>query len=120
MNGTGYPMQIISLEKLNNFAQRHPNSKPGLHRWRDLVRQNSFWSLNQVREVFPHADLAKRVNFVYSAPQNRGVKEEVNYTVFNIGGNKTRLIAKIQYELQLVRIHLVLTHAEYNAWLKRR
>ena len=113
-------MQIISLEKLNNFARRHPNSKPGLHRWRDLVTQNNFWSLNQVREVFPHADLAKRENFVYSSPQDRPVKEEVNYTVFNIGGNKTRLIARIQYELQRVTIDRVLTHAEYNAWLKRR
>ena len=113
-------MQITSLQKLEDFAQRHPNSKPGLHRWRDLVTQRDFQSLNEVREVFPHADLAKRENFVYSIEQNRRVKEEVSYTVFNIGGNKTRLIANIQYERRRVRIHLVLTHAEYNAWLKRR
>ena len=113
-------MQIISLQKLNDFAQRHPNSKPGLHRWRDLVRQRDFQSLNEVREVFPHADLAKREDFVYSTEQNRGVKEEVNCTVFNIGGNKTRLIAKINYDRQQVAIDRVLTHAEYTAWLKRR
>ena len=113
-------MQIISLQKLNDFARRHPNSKPGLYRWRDLVRQNSFWSLNQVRAVFPHADLAKRENFVYSLQQKRHVKEEIRYTVFNIGGNKTRLIAKINYARQQVAIDHVLTHAEYNAWLKRR
>ena len=113
-------MQITSLQKLKDFAQRHPNSKPALYRWRDLVTQRDFQSLNEVREVFPHADLAKRADFVYSTEQNRGAKEEVNYTVFNIGGNKTRLIATIQYELRRVRIHLVLTHAEYTAWLKRR
>ena len=113
-------MQITSLQKLKDFAQRHPNSKPALYRWRDLVRQRHFRSLNEVREVFPHADLVKREKFVYSTEQNRGVKEEVNYTVFNIGGNKTRLIANIQYEQRRVTIHLVLTHAEYNAWLKRR
>ena len=113
-------MQIISLQKLKDFAQRHPNSKPALHRWRDLVWQKDFQSLNEVREVFPHADLAKRENFVYSTEQNRRVKEEFSYTVFNIGGNKTRLIAAINYDRKRVRIHLVLTHAEYNAWLKRR
>ena len=113
-------MQITSLQKLKDFAQRHPNSKPALYRWRDLVTQRDFESLNEVREVFPHADLAKREKFVYSTEQNRRAKEEVNYTVFNIGGNKTRLIATIQYELRRVTIHLVLTHAEYTAWLKRR
>ena len=113
-------MQITSLQKLKDFAQRHPNSKPGLHRWRDLIARNTFRSLNDVRAMFPHADLVKREDFVHAKEQNRRVKEEVNYTVFNIGGNKTRLIANIQYEMRRVRIHLVLTHAEYNAWLKRR
>ena len=113
-------MQITSLQKLKDFAQRHPNSKPALYRWRDLMRQRDFQSLNEVRAMFPHADLAKREDFVYSLQQNRHVKEEVNYTVFNIGGNKTRLIAAINYDRKRVRIHLVLTHAEYNAWLKRR
>ena len=113
-------MQIISLQKLKDFAQRHPNSKPALYRWRDLIARNTFRSLNEVRAMFPHADLVKREDFVYSLQQNRRVREEVNYTVFNIGGNKTRLIANIQYELRRVTIHLVLTHAEYNAWLKRR
>ena len=113
-------MQIHFEERLNDFAQRHPNSKSALHRWRDLVRQRKFPSLNEVREVFPHADLVKREDFVYSSQQNRRFKEEVNYTVFNIGGNKTRLIAKIYYASQRVEIDRVLTHAEYNAWLKRR
>ena len=113
-------MQIHLEEKLNDFAQRHPNSKPGLHRWRDLVTQRDFESLNEVREVFPHADMVKREDIVYSSQQKRHLKEEVNYTVFNIGGNKTRLIAKINYDRQQVAIDRVLTHAEYNAWLKRR
>lgn len=35
-------------------------------------------------------------------------------TVFNIGGNKYRLIARIRYDYQLVNIRVVLTHAEYD------
>ena len=113
-------MQIISLQKLKDFAQRHPNSKPALYRWRDLIARNTFRSLNEVRAMFPHADLVKREDFVYSSQQKRHLKEEVNCTVFNIGGNKTRLIAKINYAKQQVEIDYVLTHAEYTAWLKRR
>ena len=113
-------MQITSLQKLKDFARTHPNSKSALYRWRDLIARNTFRSLNDVRAMFPHADLVKREDFVYAKEQNRGVKEEVSYTVFNIGGNKTRLIAKIHYARQRVEIHRVLTHAEYTAWLKRR
>lgn len=35
-------------------------------------------------------------------------------TVFNIGGNKYRLIARIAYVLQTVLVRYVLTHAEYD------
>jgi mRNA interferase HigB len=35
-------------------------------------------------------------------------------TVFNIAGNKYRLIARVEYELQRVYVRKVLTHDEYN------
>jgi mRNA interferase HigB len=36
------------------------------------------------------------------------------FTVFNIGGNKYRLIVRIEYERQEVYIRHLLTHAEYD------
>ena len=114
-------MQIISIAKLNDFAQRHPNSKPGLHRWRDLVMQRDFQSLNEVREVFPHADMVRKEEFLPVHPESRGQRTKITkFTVFNIGGNRTRLITRIRYDKHRVIVHLVLTHAEYDAWLKRR
>jgi mRNA interferase HigB len=50
----------------------------------------------EVRQTFPHADWYREC------------------TIFNIGGNKYRLIAKIYYEDQTVLIRFVLTHAEYD------
>ncbi len=57
-------------------------------------------SLEDVRAVYPHADLVGRL------------------TVFNMGGNSFRLIVRIEYERQEVYVRHVLTHAEYDreAW----
>jgi len=42
-------------------------------------------------------------------------------TVFNVGGNKYRLITNIRYEGQQVYIKMVLTHGEYSKdkWKKQ-
>jgi mRNA interferase HigB len=47
-----------------------------------------------------------------------GCKRPFPLTVFNIGGNRYRLIARVEYEQQRVYIRHVLTHAEYDkgAW----
>ena len=36
-------------------------------------------------------------------------------TVFNIGGDKYRLVARIRYDYKLVNVRRVLTHPEYDA-----
>lgn len=36
------------------------------------------------------------------------------YTIFNISGNKYRLAALVNYELQIVSVAHVLTHEEYE------
>jgi len=58
-------------------------------------------SLQDVRCTYPHAD---------------GVRTEggETLTVFNIKGNKYRLIASIRYDYQLVNVRCVMTHAEYD------
>jgi len=37
------------------------------------------------------------------------------YTVFDIGGNKVRLIAAIHYNRRKIYVRAVLTHSEYDA-----
>ena len=83
---------------LRDFAQKHPNVRSALEHWYELISGRSFRSIAELREVFPHAD---RVD---------------GWTVFNIGGNKARLIAFIHYGRQTVSIHRVLTHSEYDKW----
>ena len=113
-------MQIIAEHKLTEFAQRHPTSRSGLLRWLELIQQGDFGSVTALRETFPHADLVKREIPAQPRQQVPYDNREMIFTIFNIGGNKARLIAIIRYESQQVFIHEVLTHAEYDAWNRRR
>lgn len=75
---------------------RRSDSASSLRAWAQHMEQNGFKHFAHLRQVFRAAD--------YVAP----------YTVFNIAGNKYRLIAVIYYPLQAVSVETVLTHAEYD------
>ena len=96
-------MHIITRKRLNEFAAQHPLATAGLAHWYQVLRKNDFENFVQLRRAFPQAD------------QVGGL------TVFNIGGNKARLIAAIHYNRRKVYIRTVLTHAEYDAgkWKER-
>ena len=112
-------MQIIYEQKLTEFAKRHSTSRSGLLRWLKLMQQRNFDSVTELREIFPHADLVKKETPTQSRQQVLYSNREITFTVFNIGGNKARLIAIMRYETQQVIIHKVLTHAEYDSWNRR-
>ena len=113
-------MQIISEHKLTEFAERHSTSRPGLLRWIKLIWQRNFSSVTALRETFPHADLVKKQTPVQLRQLVPYSNQTTTYTVFNIGGNKARLITIMRYESGQVVIHEVLTHAEYDVWNKKR
>lgn len=78
------------------FWQKYPDSKTALERWSGIIERNNFDSFAQLQETFPSADSVGKL------------------TVFNIGGNKYRLIAAIHFNRHKVYIRNVLTHKEYD------
>lgn len=98
-------MRIISLKLLREFWSLHPDAEMPLRHWYNVASHAEWRSLRHVRASYPHAD---------GVETDRG---EI-LTVFNIGGNKYRLITRIRYDYQLVNIRFVLTHKEYDrgAW----
>jgi mRNA interferase HigB len=90
-------MHVITRKRLNEFAENHPNAKSGLAHWYRILKRNNPSNFAELRKLFTHAD------------QVGGL------TVFNIGGNKARLIAAVHYNRRKVYIRAVLTHAEYDA-----
>lgn len=89
-------MHVITRKRLNEFASRHSDAASALAHWYRLVRSGSYRSFVDLRVDFPSADQVGKL------------------TVFNIGGNRVRLIAAIHYNRQRVYIRAVLTHAEYD------
>ena len=94
-------VRVISRSAIREFTRAHPEAVEPLAHWFLVSRRASWSSLADVRRDFRHADIVGK------------------YTVFNIGGNKFRLIATIKYKWQVVYIRQILTHAEYDegAWL---
>ncbi len=73
-------MHIITRKRLNEFAAKHPTAASGLARWYRTLKQNDCASFVELRRALPHAD------------QVGGL------TMFNIGGNKARVIAAMQLQ----------------------
>lgn len=89
-------MHIITRRRLLEFAKKHPNTSVPLAVWYQIVKRSKIPDFSKLREIFPSADKVD------------------NLTVFNIGGNKIRLIAAVHYNTQCLYIRHVLTHKEYD------
>ena len=83
------------------------------------MERENFGSIVELRETFPHADLIQ-VNVQERLSTDSYATIKRAWTAFNIGGNKVRLLVSMQYQFQRVTIRKVFTHAEYDAWNKRR
>jgi mRNA interferase HigB len=90
-------MHVISQKRLREFWQIHNDAESPLRSWHQTTEQAEWESFDDVRAIF-----GKRVDQVDK------------FVVFDIGGNKYRLIAVIHYDRQKVYVRHVLTHAEYD------
>ncbi len=89
-------MHVITRKRLNEFADKYPDSRTALARWYGVARTNEFSCFAELKQMFPGADQVGK------------------FTVFNVGGNKVRIIAAIHYNRRRIYIRAVLTHAEYD------
>jgi mRNA interferase HigB len=97
-------MHVIAKPALVAFWTSHPDAEAPLQAWYRLMQSRDFKDFSELRATFGGADYVDGL------------------TVFNIGGNKYRLIASIHYNRRKVYIRAVLTHKEYDqeAWKRRK
>ena len=89
-------MHVISRRTLQDFWQKHKDSEDPLKAWFKIVKATRYTGYNDLKATFGSIDKVG------------------NKTVFNIGGNKYRLITVIHYNRGKVYIRAVLTHREYD------
>ena len=95
-------MHIITRKRIREFARRYRDADGPLNAWYRIMTTTDFGSFAELRRVFSSAD---RVG---------------QFTVFNIGGNKYRLIAAIHYNRKKAYIRHILTHAEYDSGRRKK
>ena len=91
-------MRVISRQSLREFWEIHPQAKEPLCAWYRVMGQTRFADFNAIKASFRAVD--------YVAP----------FTIFDIGGNKFRLITAIHHNTGRVYVRHVFTHLEYDTW----
>jgi len=90
-------MHIVSRKPLRAFSEKHPQAKGPLDAWFSEVSHAEWTSFVDVRARYGSADVVAG-----------------NRVIFNIGGNKYRLVVKIAYKCGKVFVRFVGTHDEYD------
>lgn len=93
-------MRIISKRALREFWLENDRTKDVLEDWYRTVKEADWRNFADLRQTFRHADIFG------------------DCTIFDVGGNKLRIIAKVRYQKYKVFISFVLHHSEYDkgAW----
>lgn len=91
-------MHLITNKRLQEFSVKHPQAHTSLQEWRRIVEARQFANFAELKATFNATD---RVGAYY---------------VFDVGGNKYRIIAAVHFNTQRIYIRAVMTHKEYESW----
>lgn len=90
-------MRIFTEQTLKEYIEKVPESKIALQDWVSIVKKSEWSTFSDVKNTFNSVDSV-------------GIQRYV----FNIRGNKFRLVAIIKFTIQFVYIRFIGTHAEYD------
>ena len=90
-------MRIFTRATLRDFWNKTPDARPALEFWYDTIEKTSFQSHSEVIKFLRNADTVDNGRII-----------------FNITHNKYRLIAKFEYEKQLVFVRFIGSHSDYD------
>ena len=90
-------MRVIARRALRTFWEEHPEAEGPLRAWSKEVERADWTTPAQIRDRFPRASIVRD-----------------NRVVFDIGGNRFRLVAWVNYRQRAVYIKWLGTHSEYD------
>jgi len=92
-------MKIVGLPILQDFQNQHAEVKAPIDAWRTEVERAQWNTPQDIKERYASASILSG-----------------NQVVFNLKGNKYRLLVKLSYKSKIVFVKKVGTHAEYSKW----
>lgn len=90
-------MRILGLPVIEDFKKSHADSRGPLDAWRGEVGRESWRTPRDIKRRYGTADFLAD-----------------NRVIFNIKGNRYRLVVQVRYQGALVVVEWVGTHAEYD------
>jgi mRNA interferase HigB len=95
-------LNVISKPGLLELARKHPETIPTLTHWYKVAKKAEWRGLHEVRREFPSAD------------------QVGDALIFDVLGNKYRLIATVNYARKQLFVKALLAHREYDrkGWMK--
>ena len=91
-------MTVAGKATLAKFGKKYPGARKPLQRFLDIAVAANWSHFPAVKDTFPATDYAASTGTL----------------IFDIGGNKYRLIARVDFMEQVLVIQEVLTHEQYN------
>lgn len=92
-------MRVVGVKKLEQFMRKHAHARSSLSSWLADVSHAHWQSPQDVKTRYPSASILSN-----------------NRIVFNISGNKFRLVVVARYQNGIVQVLRIGTHAEYDKW----
>ena len=90
-------MRIIARRTLREFGEANPSAKAALDSWYHEAKSMDWQTPADIKEQYRNASIVGN-----------------NRVVFNIAGNKFRLVVRIDYQDGIIFIRFVGTHSEYD------
>ena len=89
-------MRVIAERPLRQFWTRHREAEKPLKAWLWICKNSNFENFGQLRRTFGSVDKVGK------------------FVVFDIGGNKFRLIVVVHFNRKRIYVRAVLTHEDYD------
>ena len=96
--GTSFAVRVVAKSVLREFWELHPDAERALRVWHEDVRRARWLSPAQVKAKYLSASILRD-----------------NRVVFNICGYRYRLVVRIKYEVGVVYVRFLGTHADYDS-----
>lgn len=92
-------MRLVGRNLLHEFAQKHADASAHVDAWISEVSEARWKTPGDVKQRYTSASILSN-----------------NRVVFNLKGNRYRIVTSLHYTTGVVLVDRIGTHAEYSRW----